>query len=351
MKKFIKKLLSLSMLLIANPAFAQNDLELDFHEISVGAPISNISSEISGLTWYKDNLIILPQFPDFTSGKNRVLPDDGFIYTVKKKQIIDFINGNNSVINPSKIKLIAPGLSKLFGTEGFESITFIGDNVYVILEAKDRVMFNYLLTGKINPDLSSITLDTANYSIINTQSDINNIAYETIIPYNNEIIAIHEANGKKNNIHPLSPVAYVFNKDLKYSKEISFPNIEYRITDATRPENDFFWVINYRYPKDFKDTTDKDLVFENYPAGTTHKDKKHVERLIKLKITSKGIEISDTPPIQIKLSDTPRNWEAVTKLDNLGFIIATDQNDNPKQGNKTIFGFIPYIDKEINHIE
>ncbi len=346
MKKFAKSILILLLLITANPVLAQTDTELDYKEINVGAPLNSINAEVSGFTWYKDYLIILPQFPAFSPEKSKVWSDDGYIYAIKKQDIINSINGTKkNIINPIKIKLIASGLTKLYGAEGFEAITFINDNVYLVLESKDRRMFDYLIAGKISSDMSNITLDTKNATIINTQSDIDNASDETAFTLNNQIITIHEANGKKDNLHPLHPVAHVFNSDLNYSKEITFPNIEYRITDATTPENNYFWVMNYRYPGESKYRSDKDKIFQKYPVGKTHHEKKQVERLIKLKYTDKGIEIVDTPPIQLKLIDQPRNWEALAKIDNIGFIIATDQNANPRQGIKTIFAFIAFKDK------
>lgn len=344
MKKFLKGILTLSLLLLSNPVYAETSKEYEFKEINVGSPVDSDNAEISGLTWYKDYLIALPQFPAFTPEKSKVWTDDGFIYAIKKQDILDSINGKESVIEPKKIKLNAPGLSKLKGAEGFEAIAFIGNKIYLVLEAKDRDMFDYLLSGEISDDMSVINLDTKNYAIINPQSDIDNASDETMFALNGQLITIHEANGKRDNRHALHPVAHVFNKELDYSKEIPFPNIEYRVTDATTPENGTFWVMNYRFPYESKYRAYKDRIFEKYPAGETHKVKKQVERLVKMKYTDKGIELADTPPIQIKLEKEPRNWEGLAKLDNLGFIIVTDQNANPKQGPKTIFGFIPYQD-------
>lgn len=74
---------------------------------------------------------------------------------------------------------------------------------------------------------------------------------EAIASKNDTIIPIYEANGK--NVNP-NTFVNIFNNNLEISKKNSiFPNVEYRITDATIiDENGKFWAINYLFPKDGK---------------------------------------------------------------------------------------------------
>ena len=63
-----------------------------------------------------------------------------------------------------------------------------------------------------------------------------------------------------------------------------------------------------------------------------------IERLVELKYTSDGIKFSGTPPIVLgnEPDSDSRNWEGIVRLDNLGFILATDKHP------KTILAFMPY---------
>ena len=60
-----------------------------------------------------------------------------------------------------------------------------------------------------------------------------------------------------------------------------------------------------------------------------------VERLIELEIKNNEIIISDSEPIQLILDENDsRNWEGVARLDDMGFLLATDKYP------RMIFGFI-----------
>jgi hypothetical protein len=63
-----------------------------------------------------------------------------------------------------------------------------------------------------------------------------------------------------------------------------------------------------------------------------------VERLVEFQFSEAGIVFSDHPPIQLALQDrqTSRNWEAIARLDEMGFLLATDRHP------ATILAFVPY---------
>ena len=68
-------------------------------------------------------------------------------------------------------------------------------------------------------------------------------------------------------------------KDQNISR-IRAVNIEYRITDATKvDENNKFWSINYFWPGDKKALEpSRDLIFENTPKGDSHQSSNIVDR-------------------------------------------------------------------------
>ncbi len=126
------------------------------------------------------------------------------------------------------------------------------------------------------------------------------------------------------------PVAHQFDISLEPTDSISFPNMEYRITDATAvDENGRFWTINYLFPGDIgKLDPAEDYLRAQFGAGSTHTISPVVERLVEFQIEADGIHLIDAPPIQLELldDDTARNWEGIVRLDeNNGFLIVTDE--------------------------
>jgi hypothetical protein len=136
---------------------------------------------------------------------------------------------------------------------------------------------------------------------------------ESIVVFGRRVITFYEANGLNVNANPS---AYSLDLDLHPMDRLSFPTIEYRVTDASHVDaNGLFWVINYFYPGD-----------------------KTVERLIPLQFTEDGIVPVQKPPIQLELlpDDEARNWEGLVTLDDLGFLLVTDEFP------ETLFGFVAF---------
>ena len=151
----------------------------------------------------------------------------------------------------------------------------------------------------------------------------------------NRAILIYEANGLFFQESVKQPVISLLDFS---STTIHFPNIEYRITDATRiDQNGRFWAINYFWPGDKKRLKPaSDPIAATYENGKTHQNSDVVERLIEFEIKDKIIKFSDHVPIQLELEkDAPRNWEGIVRIDDKGFLIATDKHP------KMILGFVP----------
>ena len=150
-----------------------------------------------------------------------------------------------------------------------------------------------------------------------------------------KIITIYEANGKNINSEP---VAHLFDLELNFLETITFPNIEYRITDATAiDEFNEFWLINYFWPgeKDqYKPAEDE--IAQHFGKGETHSNTEVVERLLKFEYSKDKFSLTRSEPIQLKLISDARNLEGIVKFDDLGFLICTDKFP------KTILGFIPF---------
>jgi hypothetical protein len=302
--------------------------EVPVQRIDLSGAIADRDSEISGLAWYNDYLILLPQYPHRFDDK---------IFAIPKQTLWDVIQGEQTAaITPLEIALVAPGLyEQIEHFEGYESIAFSGEDTFLTIEASPGKMKGYVIAGSIESDLSQIVLDVENLVEIPMQSDIPNASDETILLAEDKIYTIYEGNGA--NVNP-EPIAHAFDFQLNALAPIPFPNIEYRITDATYlDEDNRFWAINYFWPGEVDSYNPApDSMAQRYGDGETHAQSDRVERLIELEYHGDGIRLVDRPPIQLRLlSDgEARNWEGIVRFDELGFIIATDKFP------ETILGFV-----------
>jgi hypothetical protein len=308
--------------------------EVDPLTIPMKGNISKSSSEISSLCWYKDFLLLLPQYPNFIS-KN----DSGIIYYLKKKEIINFIDGNTeSSLSPKSFKINLADFEDYIGNgSGFEGIATINNNIYITIENMNfSKTESYLVSGIIDTNSFTITLDKSKLEKIPAPNNIFNMSCETIASSNNRIIPIYEANGKNVNSNPN---AYIFDENEKYLGNANFPTIEYRITDATKIDSSGkFWAINYSYPGEEKKLKwANDLVAQKFGIGKSHIKTKVVERLLEFQYSNGEVKLTGKNPIYFKLLENDsRNWEGIVKLDKIGFLVATDTFP------RTILAFIKY---------
>ncbi len=289
-------------------------------EIPLSGPVAKRDAEISGLAWYGDYLVLLPQYPGRFGDH---------LFALAKQDIIDFLDGALSgPLSPQPIPLIAPALTRIDGYEGLEAIAFLGDRAFVTIETSPGPgMMGYLVGGRIAPDLSEIRLDTEHLVPIEPQARISNFSDEAILAWDDVIATLYEANGA--NVNP-APVAHRFDLDLTPLGEIPFPNIEYRITDATALDDDgYFWAINYLFPGEIaKLDPAPDPLVAAYGVGATHAAGPVVERLVKFQYTAAGIKLAAVQPVQLHLlaDGEARNWEGIARLDERGgFLLATDK--------------------------
>lgn len=297
--------------------------------IPLTGPASKAEAEISGMAWYGDYLVLLPQYP------NRFGSGDGAFFAIAKSDLVAFIDGKSKEpITPRAISLKASGLSqRIAGFEGFEAIGFVGDQVFLTVESKPGAMLGNIVKGKIAPDLSVIEIDSSTLVSIPPQADITNLSDETLVVAGNKLLTLYEANGVNVNA---KPVAHVFDFKPAALGTLPSPNIEYRITDATSTDSaNRFWAINYFYPGDTKLKPIADPLMLHYGKGKTHAQFPQVERLVEFQLSDTALTLADTPPLQLLLPDNnARNWEALARFDNRGFMIATDSFP------QTILGFV-----------
>lgn len=294
-------------------------------EIPIEGDVSSRYAEVSGMAWYNDYLVLLPQFPNkFESHL------DGALFKIHKSEIDSFLtSANKSLLKFSKVDVKFNGLDPdlLSRGSGFESIAFFGDDVFFTIERGGFFdTYAYVAKGKVVGDLESIEILPNLMKKINSQTDINNLSEETIIVNGEKIFTVYEANGKNINS---TPVIHSFDFELNELSQGVVDNIEYRITDATEVDsNGNVWMINYMWEEDNNDLMPaEDVEFAKFGVGKTHQKSQAVERILEFKIVENNIQRTNTPPINLMLDeiDLSRNWEGIVRYKN-GFLIITDKH-------------------------
>jgi hypothetical protein len=307
--------------------------EYDIIEIDLLGELSDRSSEISGLCWFSDNLIILPQYPQ------RFSNDVGKIFYISKERLKKYIDGTlKDAIKPSSYNIDLTKIAKYFKSgSGFESISIIDTTVFFTIEHISSGSTETLLVkGEMDSSANEIIIDET--SIITVPADIQifNMSCESLLTFNDSLYPIFEAFGKNVNTYP--KVA-VFDNELNFVRKIDFPTVEYRITDVTSiDDSGRFWAINYFYPGDKNKLNPAiDNIIQIHGIGESNSQYDPVERLLQFQLTDNGITITKYRPIYIKLKNNEgRNWEGLAKFDSLGFLIATDRYP------ETILAFLPF---------
>ncbi|MCK5086611.1 MAG: hypothetical protein KAQ90_03775, partial [Melioribacteraceae bacterium] len=189
---------------------------------------------------------------------------------------------------------------------------------------------SYLVRGVINFEEKKIILDGKTKIEIESQSGLYNMAEETIFTYGKSVYTLHEVNGKNAN---LNPAATKINFSFTDVEKIPFPNIEFRITDATETDSDGkFWVINYYYPGDYSSLKPDTENLKNFDKDFP------VERMIELQIVEDRIQTTNKESIYLNSIGYPdgRNWEGIVKFGEDGFLIITDRYP------KSILGYLKF---------
>ena len=282
-------------------------------------PLSQPESEISGMAWYGDILVLLPQYPHRW---------DHSLYGLHRKDLAKVIAGGVDLnLEPFPIPLIGSAeMRQLEGYEGLEAIAFDGNRVFLVSEANMKThMQGYLMSGTIQADLSEIKLDLDKVVVLAPQNSIMNQSYEALVLSPSGIASVFEANGAEVN---LDPSVLLFDKELNPLTSLKMPNIEYRLTDATTVgKSGEFWMFNFHWPGSKRLMPDGDPIAERWGEGPSQAQTDIVERILKFRIVSTGVELVDEPPLQLQLlnSTVARNWEGIVLWEDNGFLIVTDK--------------------------
>jgi hypothetical protein len=308
--------------------------EHSIHEILVSGPLSTADAQVSGLAWYGDTLVILPQYPGWFPNQQT----SASLFSLSKAEILTHLNNSSSEpLIPNQIPFNDGGISsQIENFEGYEAIAFSQQKIYLTIEARDDDKWlGFLISGTVKPDLTEINLEPATLTAIPAPVDIINKSNEALVVAGDNIVSLFEVNGQT--VNP-NPSANLFDGQSLIRNQIPFQSIEYRITDATPiDENSQFWALNIFWPGEFWLLPLDDPIADLYGEGSTHANSISVERLLKFDYSPQGISLANHPPVLLELADPEdtRNWEGLALLDNRGFLIITDEFPD------TILAFVP----------
>ena len=318
----------------ATPAIPESAVLVDerpVREIPLVGQAASSQAEISGMAWCGDDLLLLTQYP------GRFADEDSAanIFSIPRADIQAFLSRESTdALEPALVSFDQAGLdTSIAGFEGFEAIVFSDEGFFVTIEASPSGgMMGYLAEGEVSEDCTNFAIDPATLVEISPQADLKNMSDETLLVFDGDVYTLYEANGA--NVNP-DPIAHVFQASLDDGSQIPLPNIEYRITDATTPDDrGEFWAINYFFPGDQKLKPAPDPIALKYGVGLTHQGAAQVERLVALRIMEDRIVLADQAPIYLELAGIfSRNWEGIVRFDD-GFLLVTDFFP------RTILGFV-----------
>ena len=302
--------------------------------IPLPAPLKESAAQMSGLSWCNDQLVFLPQFPEFAaSGKGE------YLYSIKDTDLVHYLDsdqGRGKTPEVQKLQLIENGLrDKIKGFDGYEGIACHADNVWFVIEVDgaENQSHSYIVPASFHGGIFELISSKAVF--IRSQSGFPNTADESILLKSKDVLTIHELNSHD---YVRRPFAHLYSTETNKFNRLSLPNIPYRITDVTSlDESGKFWAINYFFEGDDFMRQDEDVLFERFGAGITHRMADRVERLLEFQITSDQIKLSGNAPIQLRLSGKAgRNWEGIARLEDRGLLLVTDEYPT------TYFGFVAF---------
>jgi hypothetical protein len=346
-RKLNKALLSLclaSTAFMGSQCWADSPVfETTVRTIPLAPPLDQPDAEISGLAWCGDKLILLPQYPERFS-------DDGnsYFYYLERQQIEHFLDGNKqSPLLAKPIQLNEKDLRKAVSIfDGFEGITCTGENIWLSIEALNLLgsYQSFVVPATISfGQLAKIEIKQEKLVFLSSQSGMRNIGDEAILngTFNTQsgVIALHEVNDVR--VVKAPKARHISNINGTIS-ELSFPNLPFRVTDASSVDEDNrFWVINYKYSGDKFSLQAEDTITKQHGEGPSHAKYYNVERLIELQINDSDITLTNSKPIPLRMDNVEgRNWEGLVRLGDRGFLIATDKHP------ATLLGFVPFSPQE-----
>lgn len=295
--------------------------------LDLRGPMGRRDAQISGLAWWGNQLVLLPQYPSFAT------PDTAHLYVISRADLDAALQpGRGSMsVTPTPIPIDTTGLQGIAGYQGIESIAFADERAFLTIEAAGIAfgmvgMRASIASARLHADGAAGTpfaLSVDRAASLSVPSWIPNMAYEAIVIQEDRPVALFEANGA--NVTP-NATATRLTSTLDPAASLPMPALEYRLTDATAADSSGrFWVTNYLYAGEAGLLNPApDSVALAHGVGESHRQRVAVERLVEFEMRDDRIVRTSTPPVWIQLTEgTGRNWEGIVRYRD-GFLVATD---------------------------
>lgn len=300
-------------------------------EIALDLPIDLATAEFSGMDWWGDRLVLLPQYPEvFTGGEGGALP------VIERARLRAYLDGTDTTaIRPALVPFDDAQLPvRVQGWDGYEALAFHGSDAYLTIECLTHGGWvGVLVRAAVSGDLERIVVDDAQQIEIPGASRRPNFTEEALVVVGDDVLSVHELNGRRVNREPR---ALRFDGGLGRLTPWVFPRVEYRVTDATAVDDEGrFWVFNQFWPGEASavDARDDDLAAGDRPSG------RPVERILPLRVRGDSLVLDRARPIVeliTRADDVARNWEGLVRWGDEGVLLVTDRHP------RTIFAFVAW---------
>lgn len=213
--------------------------------------LRSINEEFSGMAQFGNRVYILPQYG---SSKETGLDGNFEMYSFRSDSISRVIDGKDtaltafSMLKVRNLEKLPDFMKKTY--QGFETITFLGNSVYMAIETVDTAANCYLIRGVVDTVKKEINIDHKNYLALKRPFYVSNAGYESItwLPGINRLIAFYEFNAAAD-----GNTAYLIDTSLTNPPEaVNTPFLYFRNTDAVTASNGRIYAINYFWDGDYE---------------------------------------------------------------------------------------------------
>jgi len=309
-----------------------------YKTIPLPTALRSINEEFSGLAQLGNRVYLLPQYGSF---KETGLDGEFNIYSLRADSINRVIAGKDTALtafNTLKVRNLGQlpdAVKKIY--QGFETITFVGKNVYMAIETADTAANCYIVKGTIDTLKKEIIIDSERCLALKRPFYIGNAGYESItwLPVLNKLIAFYEFNSAPN-----GNLAYLIDTSLNQAPEVvKTPFLYFRNTDAVTSPSGGMYAINYFWDGDYAKYLDNGII------KNAENNIKHAVPVLKDSLTQNPdyLKTHTFARIvylknyrakkwkQVAVFDGFRNdWEGIT-LFNKGALVIADANRSTRQ--------------------
>lgn len=321
--------------------------QLKYKTIPLPVKINGVNEEYSGLAQLGNRVYLLPQYGGH---KETRLEGDFFIYSLQADSINKVISGADSALTAYRaLKLI--NLNKLpqkvkQSYQGFESICFIRNEVYLTIETADTAANCFVLKGTIDTVRNTININYKDFATLKRPYYIDNGGFEgvTYLPKENRLIATYEFNAA-----PAGGTGFLIDTSLTRPPEpIKLPFLYFRLTDLAATKKDLLYAINYYWDGEYDQYLNNGIVknatgdiVQRIPAlkDSLIRDPQYLKEKTFARIISlKNYKAKKWKEIAV-FDGVGKNWEGFI-LFNKGALIVTDANRSVKQ--QTVLAYLKF---------